>query len=189
MSLANLLGSNRVEDLVGEFEQPDKVRDGRAVEAEPTREFFLGTTVAREIFAESDRLIDRVEVFALKVLNHRQLEHALVVEFEDPGGDLVEVGFDTGPESSLAGDEFVTVADGADEDRLEHAMLPKRVGQRGDLLRIEEAPGLIRIGVDLVDGEVEELGRGERTGLESSFFAAEECFETASEASLVIHDP
>jgi hypothetical protein len=36
---------------------------------------------------------------------------------------------------------------------------------------------------------MEEFSRGERTGLESSFFAAEECFETASEASLVIHDP
>jgi hypothetical protein len=49
------------------------------------------------------------------------------------------------------------------------------------------AARLERIGVDLVDGDLDELGLFERAGFKSAFIAAEKCFESASETSL-IHD-
>ena len=90
-----------------------------------------------------------------------------------------------GAEPALAGDELVAVADGADQDRLEHPVLAERVGQGGDLGRVELAAGLERVRVDLVDGDVEQLGGLERAGLEPPFLAAEQGFQAASEASLI----
>jgi hypothetical protein len=41
------------------------------------------------------------------------------------------------------------------------------------------------IGVDLVDGNMDQLGLLERGGLEAPFFAAQEGFKSASETSLI----
>ena len=84
----------------------------------------------------------------------------------------MELGLDAGAEPSLAGDELVAVADGPDEDRLEHPVLAERVGQGGDLGRVELPAGLERVRVDLVDGDVEQLGRLERAGLEAPLLAS-----------------
>ena len=96
----------------------------------PAGELFLGAAVAGEIFAEGGRLVDGVEILALQVLDHRQLEDALVVEVEHPRGNLVELGLDAGAQPALAGDELVAHAHGPDQDRLEHAVLAERIGQR-----------------------------------------------------------
>ena len=72
-----------------------------------------------------------------------------------------------------------------DQDRLEHAVLAERVGQRGDLARVEMPAGLERIGVDLVDGDLDQLGLFERARFKSAFFATQQCFEPASETSLI----
>ena len=94
VALGDLLGSDGLLDLVGEVEQADQVGDGRAVEAEPAGELFLGAAVAGEVVAEGGGLVERVQVLALEVLDHRQLADALVVELHDAGGDLVELGLD-----------------------------------------------------------------------------------------------
>ena len=72
-----------------------------------------------------------------------------------------------------------------DQDRLEHAVLAERVGQRGDLARVEMPARLERVGVDLVDGDMDQLGLFERAGLEPAFLAAEQGFQSASETSLI----
>ena len=114
----------------------------------------------------------RVQILALEVLDHRQLADALVVEVEDPRGDLVELGLDAGAEPAFAGDQLVAVADCADENRLEHAVLAERVGQGGDLGRVELAARLERVRVDLIDGDLDQLGAVERARLETAFLAA-----------------
>ena len=169
----------------GKFEQADQVRDGRTIEAEPAGELFLGPAVTREILAERHGLVDGVEVLALEILDHRQLEDALVVQVHHPCGDLVELGLDAGAEPTLAGDELVTLADGPHQDRLEHAVLAERVGEGGDLGGGEMTAGLIRVGVDLIDGDVEQLVGLERARLEPPFLASQQRFQTASQASLI----
>src|SRR5262249_39559484 len=135
--LADLVGADRIEDRLGELEQANQVGDGRAVQPEPAGQFVLGPAVAGQVIAEGGRLVDRVQVLALEVLDHGQLEDAPIIQVEYPRGDLVKLGLDAGAEPSFAGDELVARTDGADQYRLEHAMLPERVGQRGDLLRVE----------------------------------------------------
>ena len=43
---------------------------------------------------------------------------------------------------------------------------------------------LKRIGIDLVDGDMNQLGLFERTGFETPFIAAQQCFQSTSETSL-----
>ena len=97
----------------------------------------------------------------------------------------MELGLDAGTQPALAGDQLVSRARCPDQDRLEHAVLAQRVGQRGDLARVELPARLERIGVDLIDGDLDQLGLFERAGFESAFFAAEQCFQSASETSLI----
>ena len=64
-------------------------------------------------------------------------------------------------------------------------MLADRVGQGGNLGRIEVPPGLKRVRVDPVDGQVDEVGGLERGGLESALVGAQERVEAASESALI----
>ena len=99
--------------------------------------------------------------------------------------DLVKLGLDAGAEPSFPGDELVARTDGADQDRLEHAMLAERVGQRGDLLRVEVPAGLERVGIDLGDGDRDQLGCLERSRFESTFLPTEQGFQAASETTSI----
>jgi hypothetical protein len=85
----------------------------------------------------------------------------------------VKVRFDPGAQSALTGDELEALAERADDDRLEHAVLAQGVGQAGDLGGVELAAGLERVRVDLVDGNVDQLGHFEGTWLEAPLFGAE----------------
>ena len=49
----------------------------------------------------------------------------------------MKLGLDAGPQPPLAGDELKALTDGTHQDRLKHAMLPQRVGQRGNILRVK----------------------------------------------------
>ena len=64
-------------------------------------------------------------------------------------------------------------------------MLAQRVGQRGDLLRVELAARLERVGIDLIDGDLDQLARLERARFESAFFTPEQGFQSASKTSLI----
>ena len=47
--------------------------------------------------------------------------------------------------------------------------------------------GLVRIGIDLIDGDVEQFDSLERAGLEPSFFTSQQGFQPAPKTSF-IHD-
>ena len=51
--------------------------------------------------------------------------------------------------------------------------------------RVELAAGLERIGIDLIDGDLDQLGAFERSRFESAFLTAEQGFQAASETSLI----
>ena len=185
VSLADLIGADRLEDLAGELEQADQVGDRRAVDAQPAGQLLLGTSVSGQVIAECTRFIDRVEILPLEVLHHRQLEDAPIVEIEHPRRDLMEMGLDARAKPPLSGDELEARSRRADEDRLEHAVLAERLGQRRNLIRIEVATGLERIGIDLVNGDLDELGALVRPRFESTFFTPEQGLEAASETTTI----
>jgi hypothetical protein len=64
-------------------------------------------------------------------------------------------------------------------------MLTQRIGQGGDVTFAKVPAGLEWIGVDLIDCDLKELGLFERAWFKSAFIAAQQCFEPASETSLI----
>ena len=99
----------------------------------PTRSatLLLGQPELVDQLAVRERLLDRVEVRALDVLDERDLELVAVRELADERGDVVEARQAGGPHAALAGDELVAVERLGDEHRLEHAVL---ADARGELL-------------------------------------------------------
>src|SRR5437868_1183692 len=109
MTLRNLLVADRVLNLFRKVEQADQVRNGGAVEAESTGELLLSPPVVVQVVAEGDRLFKRVQILALKVLDHGELADPLVVELHHSGRDLMKLGFDARPQPTFARDELVAV--------------------------------------------------------------------------------
>jgi hypothetical protein len=82
------------------------------------------------------RLFERREVFALDVLDQRDLELLAVVDVELDRRDLVETSHRGRAVAALAGDDLVAVRrDRPDQDRLEHALL---ANARRQLLDVAE---------------------------------------------------
>ena len=107
-----------------EVEQAERVGDrsrGPCRRA-PRRRSWVSPNSSIEL-AVRERLLDRVEVGALHVLDERDLELVAIGELADERGDVVEAGEARRAHATLAGDELVAVEGLRDEDRLEHAVL------------------------------------------------------------------
>src|SRR6185436_6665641 len=89
-------------------------------------------------------LFDRRQVFALEVLDERDLEELVVRDRHLDTGHLVEARFERGAEPALAGDDReAPVVARADEDRLEHPLVGDRRAQSLEIA--ERAARLIGI--------------------------------------------
>ena len=93
MSLCDLLGSDGVLHLDGQIQQPEQICDGGAVEPQSRGQLFLGATVRVEIGPKRCRLLERVQILALEVLDHRQLAHPLVVQLHDACWHFMQLSF------------------------------------------------------------------------------------------------
>ncbi len=125
------------------------------------------------------------EILALKVLDHSQLEDPLIVQVEYPRGNLVELSFNAGTQPPFSGDELVAQPHGPDQDRLQHSMLSQGIGKRSDLARVELPSRLKRIGINLIDCDLDQLRRLQRTAFETPFFATQKRFQTATKTSFI----
>ena len=134
----------------GSSKQADEVGDGRAVDLDAAGQLFLGALILINVALERLGLFDRVEVFALDVFDDRQLGHLPVVDFADQDGHLAPVGCLGGAQAALAGDQFVVVANEADDQRLQNAVGANAVGQIGDLGFFECLARLVRVADDRV---------------------------------------
>ena len=79
-------------DLRRELEQPQVVRDARAVETDAPARLFLRHALVIDQHPEGLGQLHRVEVGALHVLDQRHLHDLAVRRVEDDGRDLVETG-------------------------------------------------------------------------------------------------
>ena len=111
-------------------------------------QFFLRALILINVALERLGLFDCVEVFALDVFDDRQLGHLPVVDFANQDGHLAPVGCLGGTQAALAGDEFVVVADEADDQRLQNAVGADAIGQIGDLGFFECLARLVRVAND-----------------------------------------
>ena len=113
----------------------------------PTRSAtsLLGQPELVDQLAIGERLVDRVEVGALHVLDERDLELRAIGELANERGDPFEADEPGRAHAPLAGDELVAVERLGDEHGLEHAVLPDA---RGELLEdgiVDAVPGLVRV--------------------------------------------
>jgi hypothetical protein len=103
--------------------------------------------------AISLRLLDRVEIGALDVLDQRDLERLGLAELAHDSGDLVEVCPLRGSPAPLAGDDLEAVAVGADHDRLDDSALLDRGGELRQCGLVEGAPGLAGVRLNARSGD------------------------------------
>src|SRR4029079_5199356 len=106
------------------------------------------------------RLFHRVQVATLDVLDERELQHLLVFDFADDDGHARKARELRGAPAALARDELEEAgAGGADDDRLEQAVLLQRLRERLHGFGVELGARLVRVRPDGVD-----LHRGGRLG-------------------------
>ena len=75
-----------------EVEQPERVGDGRPGPPDPLGDLVLGEPELVDQLAVGERLLDRVEVGALDVLDEGELELVAVGELADERRDPLEAG-------------------------------------------------------------------------------------------------
>ncbi len=183
VALGDHVLANGINHGFGQLQESDQIRDCRPVQTQPAGKLLLSTAVAIQIVSKRSCFVDRVEILALEVLHHRELENPLIIEIQDPGRNLMKLSLDTRSKTSLARYELIALARGPDQDRLQHPVLTQRVSQRCDFLGVEIPARLKRIGIDLIDGDLDELTRIERAGLEAPLFSTEQGFQSASQTS------
>ena len=110
-------------DVRVEVEQPQGVRDRGAGLADTVADLLLRQAELVDELAVGERLLDRVEVGALDVLDERHLELIAVRELPDERRDPLEPGEARCAHAALAGDQLVAVKRLRHEDRLQHAVL------------------------------------------------------------------
>ena len=111
---------------------------------------------------------DGVQVLALEVLDQGPLGEGLVVQLAEDGGDVLKVCESGGAPSAFAGDDFVGAfaallwlvdgCGGADDDRLHEAIGLDGVGQSFEGGLIKDFAGLMRVGLELGDRDVVQIG-------------------------------
>ena len=111
------------------------------------------------------RLLQRVELDAVDVLQQGVAEHGVVGGVPDDGRHGLQAGRASRPESTLPHDELVgALAVLADDDRLEEAELLDAVGELLERLVVEDLTGLLRVGDDGRHGHLPEFGAGNPDG-------------------------
>ena len=98
------------QDVVGQVEQADQVRDLRAAAADPATEVLFGDTEVLDQGGAGAGLFDRVEVFADHVLDQRHFEPVSLIGVADDHRDPLDPGHLSRPPAPLTGDKFVTLS-------------------------------------------------------------------------------
>ena len=144
-------GADAVEYRLRQFQEPHQVCNRRAIELQSLCQLFLRAVVFIEIALERQRLLDRVEILALQVLDDGELGDQAVVRFADADRDRLPTGLNGGAQATLTGDELIPLTHDAHQDRLQHVVLFETLREGSNLRFAEVAPRLIRIVVNLVD--------------------------------------
>ena len=169
----------------GSWNKPQRVAHRGPALADPGRNLVVGEVEVLDELLVRGRLLERVEILAVDVLDEGVLERGGVVDVADDGRDRREPGPLGRPPAPLAGDELVAVvAEWPHQNRLQHAELSHRRGQRGERFLVEAAPGLVRVGRDAADRD---LGQAQRTGLARRRLRRDQCPEPSTETATARH--
>src|SRR3546814_7163237 len=102
-----------------------------------------------DLLAIGLRLLDRIEVFALDILDQRDFQRFRLVEIPDDGGDAVKLRALRRPPPAFSRDDLEPAAMGTDDDRLDHSALADAVGQFLQRALVEVAAGLFGMRLEI----------------------------------------
>jgi hypothetical protein len=94
-------------------------------------------------------LVQRVEIFALQVLEQRQSQHFCITRAPDQGWDGLQTGHLRGSPPTLPGNQFEAMQLASHDDRLQETLSLQGTRQFLQPLRIKMLSRLIGIGVHL----------------------------------------
>jgi hypothetical protein len=181
VALRQLADPHPILHLRHQVQEPEQVADGRAVQAQSFGEVILFKPEPFQVVLEPLRLLDGVQVAPLDVLDQGGLEHLLVVEVDDVDGDGFEAGALGGAEAAFPGDQLIPVAVGADDERLQHAVLANAGAEAREFVLVERLAGLMRVLADAVDRDPRRVGR------RGAVVAADQGVQPAAEAGFGGH--
>ncbi len=115
-------------DGSAEIEEPDVIRDRRAVHRDLPADLFLRMSRPRERLI-GERELDRIQILALHVLHDLELEAVGRVDVENHCRHAAAPRELTRAKSPLAHDQLVAASRLADDDGLQHTVLSDRVGE------------------------------------------------------------
>jgi hypothetical protein len=125
-------------DLIGQFQQAQQVGDGGARTADRVGRLLVRDAEFADEAFEGARLFERVEVFALDVLDERHRNGRFIRHAPDDGRYRGQAGNLGGPPAAFAGDDLVALRltgrgalHGPDHDGLHDAL---RLDGRGQFV-------------------------------------------------------
>ena len=94
-------------------------------------QLFLGMTKTVDQLTIGQSLFDRVQVFALDILDNRNFQHFNIVKFPDHNGNFMQSSDLRGAPAAFACNNFVlpVCPDRPNDQRLHDAFLANRLGQ------------------------------------------------------------
>ncbi len=155
-------GAPGLQDGLGEGEHPYPPSHVGGADAEPIGQVRGRiVTAAGQEGGECPGFVQFVEIMALEVLHHHDLERLVIIQvMGDHGRDVVIHVFApvgqllAGPPAALTEhDQITAVGGGPDQDRLEHPLGVDGGGQVVNRPHAGRLAGVLRIGPDLVQGQ------------------------------------
>ncbi len=166
-----------------QLQQPQRVGDVAAAFAD-----HLGDVVLRVIELVGKRLItgrllQRIEIGALNVLDDGKLERLAIGDIEHDDRHFVQIGALRRAPAPLAGDDLEVIRGaGAHHDRLNNAALADRGGQFGELGVGEQLAWIARIGAHVFDRHLALAARHALVRLRLGANVADQRSETATQS-------
>ena len=151
-------------DRFVKVEQAEGVRDGRSGPTDSRGDVLLRQPELVDQLPEGERLFDRVQVFALEVLDEGQLELVASGDLADDDRDPLEPGELRGAEPPLPGHDLVAVEGLRHEDRQEDAVVGDARGEPFELRLAHVSPGLERVRPDARERDLGRAGVGAALG-------------------------
>ena len=143
-----LAARNHVAHVFRQLHQPQRVRHMRTRLADHLRQVVLRILELLDQLGITHRLLERIEVDTLHVLDDGELERFLVGNVAHQHRHLVEARALAGSPAAFAGDdlELVRVARRPHQQRLHDAFLADRVGQVLEFVGVELMPRVGAVG-------------------------------------------
>ena len=137
---------DRGQDVVGELQQAQGIGDRDAALADALCDLVLRVAAGLHEPSVAARLLDRIEVGALQILDEGQLQVLEPLGRAYHGGNGRESGKARCSKAPLAGDDAVAVAIGLNHERLQHPVRGDGVCEIPKVAFIEGGARLVEVG-------------------------------------------